>query len=841
MPRTQYPLLIGCCYRPPNSPMHFYEKLETILDNVVTKNILLLGDFNAKHQEWCSRDLTTHHGNALKDLMDSYGLTQLCTEPTHLNHEGKPNSLLDLVFTNNTDTFHSSVDVLPPISTSDHLPVVVHYCPAKDNLSQYNPYPSKKYIKWNFSQKHNNNMAEAFIFENWQHVFEPSLNINETWDRWKEQFFKEVKSFIGHEIKNDDHEKTTSKSAKWFNKDICRLIRAKNRLYRRATTSGKSYHWEVYCAARNKATYAIRVAKAKFYNQKAETLANPNCPPSKWWQLAKELCDLNGRNSTTIPPLRTCAQDTVKNDQEKANLLNHTFINQNTCLNLEGFPIGPTQLKSVFTIQDICPADVRKIIKSLPNKASSGSDEISYRLLKEAGPGVVGPLTTLFNLSLHSNRVPDEWKEAIVCPIFKGGRKARQDPTNYRPISLTSCVARTMEKLVNNQMLAYLSENSLLYKHQSGFLPNHSTVTQLCYLAHQWQMALEKGEQVHTVFLDLSKAYDRVSIPGLLFKLSNLGFSNTTLQWMSSFLMDRQQRVRVNGCLSTSKSPKSGIPQGTVLGPVLFLVYINDLPCSISSDCSIFADDTSVYNTGSKPPSICSILSKDMNYAADWAAEWGMLFNAEKSEHLAISTRKPDITSPHVTMNGTQIPQVTSHKHLGVNFNNTLSWQQHVDKVYTSCARRIGMIRRLRRKLHPVVLKRIYLGAVLPKLEYACPVWCGGPTQKLIKMHANFCRRNGTALPSLQTRFDYHTLVMFYKIHTKQAPSYLTSLLPPLSSRSGYTFRKLSYRFPTVSRTSTLNSFLPRAVALWNALPTNVQQASSIYTFKKLLQSHLKI
>ena len=192
-------------------------------------------------------------------------------------------------------------------------------------------------------------------------------------------------------------------------------------------------------------------------------------------------------------------------------------------------------------------------------------------------------------------------------------------------------------------------------------------------------------------------------------------------------------------------------------------------------------------------------------------------------------------------MNGTQIPQVTSHKHLGVNFNNTLSWQQHVDKVYTSCARRIGMIRRLRRKLHPVVLKRIYLGAVLPKLEYACPVWCGGPTQKLIKMHANFCRRNGTALPSLQTRFDYHTLVMFYKIHTKQAPSYLISLLPPLSSRPGYTFRKLSYRFPTVSRTSTLNSFLPRAVALWNALPTNVQQASSIYTFKKLLQSHLKI
>ena len=176
--------------------------------------------------------------------------------------------------------------------------------------------------------------------------------------------------------------------------------------------------------------------RQNFTNQKAETLANPNCVPSKWWQLAKELCNLNGRKSTTFPPFRTCAQDTVKNDQEKANLLNQTFINQNTCLNLENFPIGPTQLKSVFSIQDICPAEVRKIIKSLPNKASFGSDE--------TGHGVVGPLATLFNLSLQSSRVPDDWKEAIGCPIFKGGRKARQDSTNYRPISLTSCVARTI-------------------------------------------------------------------------------------------------------------------------------------------------------------------------------------------------------------------------------------------------------------------------------------------------------------------------------------------------------------------------------------------------------------
>ena len=418
-------------------------------------------------------------------------------------------------------------------------------------------------------------------------------------------------------------------------------------------------------------------------------------------------------------------------------------------------------------------------MKSLPSKTSFGPDEVSYRLLKEAGPGVVGPLTSLFNLSLNVKAVPDEWKKAIISPIFKGGRKDRQDPSSYRPISLTSCVARTMEKLINGQILKYLSSNSLLYQHQSGFLPKHSTVTQLCYLAHQWQMALERGEEVHTVFLDLSKACDRVSIPGLLFKLASLGFTNETLEWFTSFLSNREQSVRVDGSLSLPQIPKSGIPQGTVLGPVLFLAYINDLPGSISGECSIFADDTSVYKSGQASHVLCSEISQDMSSAANWATIWGMLFNAEKSEHLMI-TRKKNPSKPYILMDCKQIPQVKHHKHLGIYFNETLSWDYHIDKVYTSCAQRIGMIRRLRRRFPSAVLKKIFVGAVQPKLEYACAVWSGGPTQKLLKLHAGFSRQNGTTLQPLQKRFDYHTLVMFYKIHSQNAPPYLVSLLPPL-------------------------------------------------------------
>ena len=190
---------------------------------------------------------------------------------------------------------------------------------------------------------------------------------------------------------------------------------------------------------------------------------------------------------------------------------------------------------------------------------------------------------------------------------------------------------------------------------------------------------------------------------------------------MSSFLLDRQQRVRVNGCLSTPKSPKSGI----FYKGLFFLVHINYLPCSISSDRSIFADNTTVYNTGSKPPSICSMLSKDLNYAADWAAEWRMLFNAEKSEHLAISTRKSDITSPHVTMNGTQIPQVTSNKHLGVTSTTRFPGTNMSTKFTRFCARRIGVIRRLRRKGAPGCSEAILIGSSTAKIGIRMPsvVW----------------------------------------------------------------------------------------------------------------------
>ena len=204
-----------------------------------------------------------------------------------------------------------------------------------------------------------------------------------------------------------------------------------------------------------------------------------------------------------------------------------------------------------------------------------------------------------------------------------------------------------------------------------------------------------------------------------------MGFSYSALQWLSTFLTKRLQSVKVNGCQSKWQTPKSGIPQGTVLGPVLFLVFTNDLPLSLQNGCSIFADDTTAYTIGDTVTSTCSALSLDLAAASSciWAKTWGMLYNAEKSEHLPINTNGRG----NVDMDGTIIiiPQVTAHRHLGVMLNQKLTWNNHIDNLYTSCARRVGILRRLRNKLQSQVFKKIFIGSIRPKLEYGmcCVEW----------------------------------------------------------------------------------------------------------------------
>ena len=246
------------------------------------------------------------------------------------------------------------------------------------------------------------------------------------------------------------------------------------------------------------------------------------------------------------------------------------------------------------------------------------------------------------------------------------------------------------------------------------------------------------------------------------------------------------------------------------------------------------------YAIGKNLEHTASDLSANLDSASAWARTWGMLFNASKSEHLVIQHRNGASVPASVSMESIIIPRVDTHKHLGLTVNSSLSWKDHISSVYTTCARQVGILRRLRHKLHPNVFKTIYTGAIQPKLEYACAIWGGGPTGKLIKLQEGFCRRHGIHLPPFQRRVDYHTLLLFFKMKIRSTPHYLSSLIPlSTASLSGYSLRKTSFPVPVVSRKSTLSSFLPRAIILWNALPSTIHSTHTLFLFKKLLKEHL--
>ena len=252
---------------------------------------------------------------------------------------------------------------------------------------------------------------------------------------------------------------------------------------------------------------------------------------------------------------------------------------------------------------------------------------------------------------------------------------------------------------------------------------------------------------------------DRVSISGLLSKLSLIGFDYPSLEWFANFLQHRQQCVRLQSITSTFQTPLLGIPQGTVLGPMHFLIFFNDLSELIQNQASFFADDTTLHATDKSPlVSSCVSHSSDLDKAANWADRWGMLFSAPKSRHLPIGCEAQQ--SPSVFMKGAPIPQVRTHNHLGLIFSSTLTWNDHISNLYTTCARMTGILRRLDGSIPSLSMKKIYTAVIRPRTEYACAVWSGGPTERLQRLQDSFSKRHGIMLPPLQKRFDYHTLVL---------------------------------------------------------------------------------
>ena len=494
--------------------------------------------------------------------------------------------------------------------------------------------------------------------------------------------------------------------------------------------------------------------------------------------------------------------------------------------------------------------DVAEILLTLEIQKSPEPDNLPPRLLKSAVHEIAPILTLIFNASFQQGELPFDWKQANIVPIFKKGNRAHA--TNYRPISLTSICCKIMERIIHSHLFSHLESLNILCEQQHGFRPRRSCESQLITTLNDITKTTDSGLQTDIIFLDLSKAFDKVPHYSLCNKLSYYGIRGKTLSWIRNFLINRHQRVVLDGFTSKSHPVNSGVPQGTILAPLLFLCYINDLPSSIQSKIGLYADDTILYST-IHSSSDCITLQKDLDSLMQWATKWKMCFNPEKSEHMKI-THKHNPILFNYTLKNQPIKEVSSSKYLGITITNKLTWSTHINNITNKALSIKAFLQRNLRSCPSHIKLQCYTTMIRPILEYANTVWSPYTKKDISKIErvqrqsarfimADYSRHSSVTnmlanlnLPSLEYRRMTSSIILFYKIIHNLINIPSSDLMPITSSTRGH-----HQRFQHIyARTSLYsNSFFPRTIRIWNSLPEDTIQQQSLSQFKLKLKSSL--
>ncbi|KAL8614243.1 hypothetical protein ACOMHN_026460 [Nucella lapillus] len=634
----------------------------------------------------------------------------------------------------------------------------------------------------------------------------------------------------------------------WITPELRKLMNKRDRAYKKMKKSGRQEDKDVARNLRRKAQQQLRRNYWSYLNDTfEEEEQRPQATKNKkFWSFIKHQRTTNNG----VAPLKKDGR-LYSDPKTQAEILNQQFqsvFSEGKEYSSEEFQqktgMNGTKYPPMDEI-DITTDGVLKVLRSLdPNKAS-GPDGIGPRVLREIAEEVAPSLTILFQTSMSSGVVPADWRDAYVTPIFKKGEQ--YNPANYRPVSLTCVICKVMEHVVSSAMMGYLDSRRILTDRQHGFRKGRSCETQLLEFVDEIVGHMEGGGQVDILIMDLTKAFDKVNHSLLLHKLHRYGVQGHTNRWIASFLQNRQQAVVVNGSCSEFVPVRSGVPQGSVLGPFLFLAYINDLPDNLTTNSRLFADDTAVYNR------VCSthdqdVLQQDLHRLADWEMSWDMQFHPAKCNTLPV-TRKRRPLQFNYQLHDHHLEVVDSAKYLGVTLQNKMDWEDHINSIWTKANQVLGFLRRNLKISSPSIKAKAYKTFVRPLLEYSASVWDPYEKQHKVKLE-NIQRRAARFVLNRYQRSDSVTtmleilgwkpledrrkkarLLMFYKIKNNlvNCPRLKEQLQSPRKRAQRCHDQQM-----TQIATSTdyrLMSFLPRTIVDWNSLPQDTVDAKTPDTF----------
>ena len=843
--------VIASLYRSPSQDYDEFEQFLQNLDLLINNAIIninpdcfiMLGDFNAKLNAWLPNDNNTHEGISINNLTSSYGLTQLINKPTHI----LPNSssCIDLIFTNQPNMIINS-----NVHTSLHPRCHHQIIYAKINFKIHYPPPYERRI-WHYNRANIEGIRKSIEKFNWERTF-LNINVEKQVEIFNDVLINIFLNFIPNEIIT-----INDKDPPWISEKIKKLIIDVNALYSQYILRDiNPIEFETIIISRQNILEIVNKSKEAYYNRLCNKLRNPKTSPKAYWSILKSF--YSDKKIPIIPPV--LHENSIITDTKiKAELFNNHFANQCKILqNSSTVPdIAPNVNHPNLLSLEINPEDILKLIRNLDPNKSHGFDGISIRMIKMCDESIIKPLNIIFKNSINEGTFPSQWKKANVTPIYKNGEKKLIK--NYRPISVLPVCGKLFEKLIYNVLYKYLDDNNLLNINQSGFRSGDSCTNQLVSITHKIFQSFDANPplEVRGVFLDISKAFDKVWHDGLLYKLKCNGVKGNFSKLLASFLMNRHQRIILNGQHSTWTKISAGVPQGSILGPLLFLVYINDITIGLDSEVKLFADDTCLFSVITQPNLTANTLNLDLAKISNWAFRNKMSFNPDisKPAHEVIFSRKILNTDhPNLFFNGLLVEKTPVQKHLGVHLDEKLTFTDHLISIIEKANRGINILRKLRNHLPRPALLTLYKTFIRSHLDYADVIY-DQPNNSSFKNKIESIQYNsmlaitgairGTSreklnqelgIESLSSRRWVRRLSLLFSIIKNQSPSYLSNLIPPeMNIRN----TRNHLRIPNIfCRTNYFaNSFFPFTIREWNKLDGEIIDSVSLQRFRKNLNN----
>ncbi|CAH8429151.1 unnamed protein product [Schistosoma bovis] len=626
----------------------------------------------------------------LVDAVITCALVQHVQKATRYDPDAE-SSLLDLILTHYEDDV-ANLYYMPPLGKSDLTVLTFDF-----HITVSHEHPSVQSGPNVWKANIPVIMHSASLVD-W--TIDPESSIETAWDAFRNSYLRITTLHIPWTIPTG-----LRNSPPWFSREVRILLRRRRKMWDIFRLMGTDRTKSQYQTARN--TCASTLRKSRKLHEEKIVKESIECPKRLYSYINQRT-----KRRGNIPTLweDSTAASLVEDDFGKAQVFSKYFSNVYT---IEApFPSvytdSPTHTLDSVTIKEL---DVFGLLNKLDIGKSTGPDELHPRLLKELSNFVANPLSICFNLSVTQGRLPKDWKNAIVGPVLKTGTK--QKPANYRPVSLTSVVVKILEKIIRKELFKYLDKNRILSEKQYGFRIGCSCLTNLLVARESWCALKDQKLPVDTAFIDFSKAFDKVPHNWLLYKLRNVGIGSNLFMWIKDFLVGRQQRVRVNSKLSSRGTVLSGVPQGTVLGPVLFLLYVNDLPCLLSSSVLLYADDVKLWRT-IRCKSDSLELQNDLKKLSEWSQTWQSPINTSKCVVMHIGHQGTD----KYTMNNAELPVLQTYNDLGVIVSQDLKTTAHCRAIAAKGFRTLWSIRRAFSHVDAKTFLTPYTVFVRPKLEH---------------------------------------------------------------------------------------------------------------------------